>query len=127
MDWCFAIKHESTIASSAPEDFKGDYNGKVYGYADDYSSLFEDLKIRYRKSGRWIKGQSGEEGEVLNGKAKISANTVPDIRGMGLRDAVYVLENLGMKVNADGFGKVNKQSLKPGSTVGNKEITIYLN
>jgi len=127
MDWCYAIKHESSLASVTPDDFKGDYKGRVYGYADDYSTLFEDLKIRYEKAGRWIKGQSGEEGEVLNGKAKISANTVPDLKGMGLRDAVYVLENLGMKVNADGFGKVNKQSLKPGSTVGNKEITIYLN
>ncbi|MFT4565483.1 MAG: cell division protein FtsI (penicillin-binding protein 3) [Saprospiraceae bacterium] len=127
VDWCHAIKHDTSLASITPDDFKGDYKGKVYGYADDYSKLFGDLKIRYIKAGRWIKGQSGEEGEVLNGKAKISTNTVPDLKGMGLRDAVYVLENLGMKVNADGFGKVSRQSLKPGATVGKKEITIYLN
>lgn len=127
MDWTFAIKQYPAIAEITPEDFRGDFKGRVHGFAEDYSILFENLKIRYDKAGRWIKGQSGEEGEVLNGKAKISANTVPDVKGMGLRDAVYVLENIGLKVAADGYGKVERQSLSPGQAIKNKEIVIYLN
>ena len=34
---------------------------------------------------------------------------------MGLRDALFLLESLGMKVSVEGKGKVVKQSLSPGS------------
>lgn len=36
---------------------------------------------------------------------------VPDVTGMGLKDAVYLLENVGLKVNVKGRGKVVSQSL----------------
>ena len=39
---------------------------------------------------------------------------VPDITGMGARDAVYLLESRGVKVTVIGRGKVIKQSLEPG-------------
>ena len=34
---------------------------------------------------------------------------------MGLQDALYILENAGLKVKINGFGSVTKQSLRPGS------------
>jgi cell division protein FtsI (penicillin-binding protein 3) len=42
-------------------------------------------------------------------------NRVPDTRGMSLRDAMYVLENKGLKVRVKGIGKVASQSIPPGS------------
>ena len=78
-------------------------------------------------AGRWIKGGNDDVGRVLSGKARISADNVPELTGMGLRDAVYVLENLGMKVKVEGAGKVVKQSLRPGTIIDNQEITLYLN
>ena len=39
---------------------------------------------------------------------------VPDVTGMGARDAVYLLESRGVKVTVIGRGKVIKQSLEPG-------------
>lgn len=44
-------------------------------------------------------------------------NTVPDVMGMGARDAVYALESRGIKVRLSGCGKVTEQSLAPGTTV----------
>ena len=44
-------------------------------------------------------------------------NTVPDVMGMGARDAVYALESRGIKVRLTGCGKVTEQSLAPGTTV----------
>jgi cell division protein FtsI (penicillin-binding protein 3) len=41
-------------------------------------------------------------------------NLVPDTRGMQLRDALYVLENAGLKPVVMGKGKVSTQSLTPG-------------
>ena len=127
MDWCYAIDDDELLAEIIPEDFRGDYTGKVYGFGNDYAELFGDMSIRYDQAGRWIKGQSGEEGEVLNGKAKITSSAVPNVKGMGLRDAIYVLENLGMKVEAEGAGKVKRQSVKPGSKIRGDEIVLYLN
>lgn len=41
---------------------------------------------------------------------------VPDVKGMGARDAVYLLESRGIKVRIQGRGKVVEQSLAPGSS-----------
>ena len=46
---------------------------------------------------------------------------------MGLRDATYVIESLGMVAEAEGVGQVYKQSLTPGTSVGDQKIKIYLN
>lgn len=127
MDWTYAIQSDRREIIATTDDFKGDYKGEVYGYGGDFADIFKDLKVRYASSGKWIKGQSGQDGEVLNGKAKIRKNVVPDLEGMGVRDAVYVLENLGMRVKVDGYGKVSKQSLRPGETISDQEITLYLN
>lgn len=39
---------------------------------------------------------------------------VPDVRGMGARDAVYLLEKSGLRVNLNGAGRVVSQSFHPG-------------
>lgn len=39
---------------------------------------------------------------------------VPDVRGMGARDAVFLLESSGLQVRLSGIGKVKSQSLLPG-------------
>lgn len=49
------------------------------------------------------------QSQVINGKK------MPDLSGMGLKDAVYILENTGLKVSVNGFGKVIAQSIAPGS------------
>ncbi len=42
---------------------------------------------------------------------------LPDLTGMGLRDAVYEIERRGMKARVEGVGKVNWQSVLPGTNV----------
>jgi len=48
---------------------------------------------------------------------KVNRGLVPDVRGMGARDAVYLLESLGLRVRVSGVGKVAEQSLEPGQAV----------
>lgn len=50
---------------------------------------------------------------------------VPDVRGMALNDAVYLLENYGLRVKIIGNGKVIKQSQPAGSELV-KGTTIRL-
>lgn len=42
---------------------------------------------------------------------------VPDITGMGVRDAIYNMESRGIKTQIIGRGKVVKQSLVPGTVI----------
>lgn len=52
---------------------------------------------------------------------------VPDVKGMGLKDALYLLESAGLKVTVQGKGKVVSQSLPPGQTIGkDNSIAIQL-
>ncbi|HRD43043.1 MAG TPA: PASTA domain-containing protein, partial [Ferruginibacter sp.] len=58
----------------------------------------------------------------------LPASIMPDVVGMGLKDALYLLENRGMKVSILGKGKVISQSLAAGSTVSNgQKINLMLN
>jgi cell division protein FtsI (penicillin-binding protein 3) len=50
---------------------------------------------------------------------------VPNVKGLGAKDAVYMLEACGLRVQLSGMGKVYSQSLSPGSTA-KKGQTVYL-
>lgn len=49
-------------------------------------------------------------------------NKVPNVVGMGARDAVYLLQQSGLKVKITGVGKVHSQSIRPGNTVRKGEM-----
>lgn len=54
-----------------------------------------------------------------------SDGKVPNVRGLGAKDALYLLESSGLTVRLSGAGKVRSQSIQPGSTA-RKGQTIYL-
>lgn len=64
---------------------------------------------------------------VVNARL-VNKRTIPNVTGMGLKDALYLLENMEVKVNTKGKGKVVAQSIAPGTTVvKNQNISIDLN
>lgn len=54
---------------------------------------------------------------IANQEIKIIEGAVPDVTGMGLKDAVYILGNSGLKPQVRGSGKVVRQSLEAGTSV----------
>ena len=57
----------------------------------------------------------------------VKDNLVPNVVGMGLRDAIYLLENQGLRVKVDGSGMVKYQSVQAGAKVQRgQEIKIEL-
>ena len=57
----------------------------------------------------------------------IPANKVPNVVGMGARDAVYELQKRGLKVRLLGKGRVKSQDIPEGRAVEKgKTITIRL-
>ena len=70
-------------------------------------------------------GASGEYINSIDTNSGISAREistnegfVPDVLGMGLKDALYLVGNSGLKPSVKGRGKVVKQSLAGGMRVG---------
>ena len=55
----------------------------------------------------------------------MSLNKVPDVTGMGVKDAVYALQQRGMRVRINGCGQIAKQDIAPG-TPATKGKTITL-
>lgn len=52
---------------------------------------------------------------------------MPDVRGYGLRDAVFRLESLGLRVRTRGVGRVSMQSLEPGHGIKRgMQVTLTL-
>ncbi len=69
----------------------------------------------------------GIKGKVKTGKELIAPDKVPDVTGMGARDAVYEIQKRGMKVRIHGRGKVKGQDMPPGTMVQKgKTITLTL-
>ena len=56
----------------------------------------------------------------------INENRVPSVVGMGLRDALFILENQGLKVKTEGVGRVVRQSIRPGTTPKGQTVILTL-
>ena len=76
----------------------------------------------------WVKQGSYLEGISLEGNTSVKKGLVPDVTGMGARDAIYLLENAGLRVMLVGAGKVKQQSIPGGSPlIKGATIKIELN
>lgn len=65
----------------------------------------------------WGTAKKNTSDVVLSKGNTYSMKVVPDVRGMGARDAVFALERRGVKVLLNGRGKVTQQSLAPGHVI----------
>ena len=50
---------------------------------------------------------------------------MPDVTGYGLRDAIFRLESLGLRVKVKGVGHVGRQSIRAGNTISRGD-TVYI-
>ena len=112
-----------------PIDVQNEFEGDVYltkGLIKEQVEVLNALGLNSNTALSESEWGSFSVGSELNVKAKtISEGLVPDVRGMSMNDAFYLLEDLGIQVRAKGKGKVKTQSVRPGTrlTSGNK---IYL-
>ena len=102
-----------------------------YGLKNDLNSIFSWMNIPVSDSvtgGSWRAVKMKNNASALNAPpAHSSASDLvtPDVKGMGLKDAVYLLENKGIIVTVTGRGKVVNQ-LPVAGTAFKKNQTIAL-
>lgn len=65
----------------------------------------------------WGKAERNSSAVTLARGPHYGSNIVPDVTGMGARDAVYVLESRGVKVRIEGRGRVVSQSIPAGRII----------
>lgn len=68
----------------------------------------------YRKTGAFGKAEHATEGIRLT-NVETDGERIPDVRGMGAKDAVFLMESRGLRVALSGIGKVHSQSIPAGS------------
>jgi cell division protein FtsI (penicillin-binding protein 3) len=101
------------------------------GESGEVRKVFEVLKVQYRDSAvdkRWVTVASTTDHKTELAALKVTKKEMPALKGMGLKDALYILEDLKVKVIVKGRGKVVRQSIEPGSPVPvNSRVEIELN
>lgn len=97
------------------------------GLKKDLDYVFDKLDIDVDDSkakSSWI-STSKTEGKIKYNNRVIQKNLVPNVVDMGLSDAMFLLENAGLRVIVKGRGKVVSQSVSPGVKVKTGEsITL---
>lgn len=100
------------------------------GFFSDIKTVLTALDVRFSQvlgGVSWVQSNTTTRNIEIRSMAT-SKGTVPDVKGMGARDAVYILENLGLKVKLTGSGKVISQSLTPGSkAIRGSYVSLQLN
>ena len=113
------LKVEQHLASSAIPLSKN-------GYYKDLQTVFNGLNITTRnkvENPEWVNTLTNEK-EVEIIKANISEGLIPDVKGMGAKDATYLLENKGLVVKVNGRGIIKNQSLPPGMRIEKGDIIV---
>jgi cell division protein FtsI (penicillin-binding protein 3) len=100
------------------------------GYTSDVRNVFNTLHVNHIDSSyknSWSSIYSNNYKPVLKAEM-VSKNTMPDVRNMTMKDALYLLENMNIKVFIKGRGKVVAQNVLPGTAINKTQtVTLLLN
>lgn len=104
---------------------------RIAGKRRDVGNIIEKLRYGLQDaSGKseWSMAMLYDGGaRIERWNAAAHRGKMPDVKGMGLKDALYVLEKAGLKVNVAGSGKVESQSILENSEIAKgQNVTIVL-
>ena len=118
------------VEKKNPSRYAGtkDSSGYFYaGFTKDIKNVFKAMNMAYRDSVAENNCASvyANNYQPVMKAATVRQQVMPNVRGMGLKDAVYLLENMGLKVAVRGRGKITMQSVAPGTALA-KGVTVIL-
>jgi cell division protein FtsI (penicillin-binding protein 3) len=115
-DKVYATRFFRDFKPDKKDDIKPTAPDAGNGFREDINEVLKNLEVRYRRTSDedWVATRESGDTVSLTG-VKIQPGLVPDVRGMSLRDAIYLLENKGIKVQVSGKGKVLRQSPEHGA------------
>ena len=120
------------IETDSDVEFAGNMPVTKDGKREDLKFVLDKLDIPFAEQGKdvdseWVRSSANSKAVAMDAACK-NASIVPNVKGMGAKDAVYLLENRGLKVSVCGVGRVAEQSVEPGTRiVKNMMINLVLN
>ncbi|MFW5762379.1 MAG: penicillin-binding transpeptidase domain-containing protein, partial [Cyclobacteriaceae bacterium] len=108
-----------------PQEQKGIFPVIQAGNKDELAMICNAIGIKNTSSNEaeWVKAHIANQETISWKENQYQPGVVPDVTGMRLRDALYLLENTGLRVFYSGKGRVSSQSvaanskIKKGSTI----------
>jgi cell division protein FtsI (penicillin-binding protein 3) len=121
----YDLHKQNFIVNNMPRSKKIPFVAAGYAKPIVYNCNFLNIPFKnFHKN--WIKPFVYNDTLMLK-PLKIKKNTMPNLIGMDISDALYVLENMGLNVKFSGQGHVINQSIKPKSKISkNQNITLTL-
>ena len=96
-----------------------------YEDVNEYCTMAGVRMVDAELNSEWVKVSHSVNGGVAMKSVELDDETVPDLTGMNVMDAVYLIESMGWKVSFSGRGLVESQSVKAGTKL-EKGKTISL-
>jgi len=118
--------HEKSEAPAMAEDYHMPVSkdGSTHELITVYDKL--NIPVNHNIQTDWSHVSTGKDSVEVKSK-EFNPGLVPNVLGMGLQDAIYILENSGLQVRVVGRGTVKKQSVAGGSRLSShNSITIEL-
>jgi len=114
--WASSLDYHQAINEKKP--INKDLPHVKYGHRNDLIKSLKALGIVFKLNfdSDWLVADTLNKKVNLN-QLKIAKGLVPNVIGMTAKDAVYLLENVGMIVRIRGYGSVKNQSISAGNLV----------
>ena len=91
---------------------------------NDLKSIYSFIGMKMNDLGMEWSTPTVHAGKVSLTGNEIENGIVPDVKGMSLKDAIYLLESMGMKVSIAGKGIVIRQSVPAGTKMSKGETIL---
>jgi cell division protein FtsI (penicillin-binding protein 3) len=127
-DKVYSTQHEMH-AELAMDTTKSSVPSAAISQWKDLNSIYGHLNIKTHTrdpDAEWVYAIPEADSVTLK-EREFSQGFVPKVIGMAAADAIYLLENAGLKVELVGSGRIYKQSITPGTRITNgRTIVIEL-
>ena len=112
------------------DDYVKDFPYISQGKTEETETILNYLNLNYSStSSEWMTQEYSRNKLKLNTRnidKDFENGIMPNLYGMNLMDAIYLLENAGLKVSFSGSGHVINQSIKKGKNIKiNEEIKLH--
>jgi cell division protein FtsI (penicillin-binding protein 3) len=97
-----------------------------FGNKDSYAAICNSLGFNPQlPSSTWLKVREYQDSLIFT-PYYTQKDVVPNVVELTIKDALYMLENLGMRVRFRGKGRVISQSIASGSKISDEVIVLEL-
>ena len=119
-DRCMGINRDLLAKTVLPDTLAYSEGMRLVGWSqkEELNEIMDviDMDANVEGQGDWARLAGGKEME-MEVKNVLEKNMIPELYGMGIRDAIYLLENRGIRVSYHGIGRVKGQSVQSGKPI----------